>query len=45
MDWQNAIFGPGWVWSLLSMVLVVGSLLGLYRQACSSSTTPRPPSN
>jgi len=32
MDWQNAIFGPGWVWSLLSMVLVVGSLLGLYRQ-------------
>jgi hypothetical protein len=32
MDWQNAIFGPGWVWSLLSLVLVVGSLLGLYRQ-------------
>ena len=32
MDWQNAIFGPGWVWSMLSMVLVVGSLLGLYRQ-------------
>jgi hypothetical protein len=32
MDWQNAIFAPGWVWSMLSMVLVVGSLVGLYRQ-------------
>jgi hypothetical protein len=32
MDWQNAIFAPGWVWSMLSMVLVVGSLAGLYRQ-------------
>ena len=32
MDWENAIFGPGWVWSMLSMVLVVGSLVGLYRQ-------------
>jgi hypothetical protein len=32
MDWQNAVFGPGWVWSLLSIVLVVGSLVGLYRQ-------------
>jgi hypothetical protein len=32
MDWQNAIFAPGWVWSLLSLVLVVGSLAGLYRQ-------------
>ena len=32
MDWQNAIFAPGWVWSLLSLVLVVGSVAGLYRQ-------------
>ena len=32
MDWQNAIFAPGWVWSMLSMVLVVGTLVGLYRQ-------------
>jgi len=32
MDWQNAIFAPGWVWSMLSMVFVVGSLVGLYRQ-------------
>lgn len=32
MDWQDAIFAPGWVWSMVSMVLVVGSLLGLYRQ-------------
>ena len=32
MDWQNAVFGPGSVWSMLSMVLVVGSLIGLYRQ-------------
>jgi len=32
MDWQNAIFAPGWAWSMLSMVLVVGSLVGLYRQ-------------
>ena len=32
MDWENAIFGPGWVWSMLSIVLVVGSLVGLYRQ-------------
>src|SRR5690349_13915420 len=32
MDWQNAVFAPGWVWSLLSLVLVVGSLVGLYRQ-------------
>jgi hypothetical protein len=32
MDWQNAIFAPGWVWSMLGMVLVVGSLAGLYRQ-------------
>ena len=45
MDWQNAIFGPGWVWSMLSMVLVVGSLLGLYRQPAAPSMTPRPPRN
>lgn len=32
MDWENAIFGPGWVWSMLSIILVVGSLVGLYRQ-------------
>ncbi len=32
MAWQNAIFAPGWVWSMLSMVLVVGTLVGLYRQ-------------
>ena len=32
MDWQNAIFAPGWVWSMLSMVLVVGSLAGVYHQ-------------
>lgn len=32
MDWQNAIFAPGWFWSMLSMVLIVGSLIGLYRQ-------------
>lgn len=32
MDWQNAVFTPGWVWSMLSMVLVVGTLIGLYRQ-------------
>ena len=32
MDWQNAIFAPGWFWSMLSTVLVVGSLAGLYRQ-------------
>ena len=32
MDWQNAIFAPGWAWSMLSMVLVVGTLVGLYRQ-------------
>ncbi len=32
MDWENAIFGPGWVWSMLSIILVVGSLFGLYRQ-------------
>ncbi len=38
MDWQNAVFGPGWVWSLLSMVLVVGSLVGLYRQLRMQST-------
>ena len=32
MDWQTAIFGPGWFWSMLGVVLVVGSLIGLYRQ-------------
>ena len=32
MDWQNAIFAPGWFWSMLRTVLVVGSLAGLYRQ-------------
>jgi len=32
MDWQNAIFAPGWGWSMLSLVLVVGTLVGLYRQ-------------
>jgi hypothetical protein len=32
MDWQNALFAPGWAWSALSLVLVVGTLLGLYRQ-------------
>ena len=32
MDLQNALFAPGWAWSLLSLVLVVGSLFGLYRQ-------------
>lgn len=32
MDWQSAIFAPGWVWSVVSTVLVVGSLAGLYRQ-------------
>jgi hypothetical protein len=32
MDWENAIFGPGWFWSMLGVVLVVGSLVGLYRQ-------------
>jgi hypothetical protein len=32
VDWQNALFAPGWGWSALSLVLVVGSLLGLYRQ-------------
>jgi len=31
MDWQNAIFAPGWVWSMLSMVSVVGSLAGVFR--------------
>jgi hypothetical protein len=38
MDWQNAIFAPGWVWSMLSLVLVVGSLVGLYRQLLSQHT-------
>ena len=38
MDWQNAIFAPGWVWSMLSMVLVVGTLVGLYRQLLSQHT-------
>jgi hypothetical protein len=32
MDWENAVFGPGWFWSMLGVVLVVGSLVGLYRQ-------------
>ena len=32
MDWQNAIFAPGWFWSMLSLILIVGSLLGLYRE-------------
>jgi hypothetical protein len=32
VDLQSAIFAPGWVWSVVSTVLVVGSLIGLYRQ-------------
>jgi hypothetical protein len=38
MDWQNAIFAPGWVWSMLSMVLVVGTLIGLSRQLLAQQT-------
>ncbi len=37
MDWQEAIFGPGWVWSMLGMVLVVLSLFGIYRQLQTQS--------
>ena len=32
MDWEKALFAPGWVWSVVSTVVVVGSVLGLYRQ-------------
>ena len=32
MDWQNAVFAPGWFWSMASTILIVGSLIGLYRQ-------------
>ena len=32
MEWENAVLGPGWFWSMLGVVLVVGSLVGLYRQ-------------
>jgi hypothetical protein len=32
VDWQNALFAPGWLWSVVSTVLVVASLIGLYRQ-------------
>jgi hypothetical protein len=38
MDWQYAIFAPGWVWSMLSLVLVVGTLVGLYRQLLAQRT-------
>lgn len=30
MDWPNAVFRPRWVRSLLGMVLVVGSLVGVF---------------
>lgn len=38
MTWENAILGPGWAWSMLSMLLVIGSLLGLYRQLLAQNS-------
>src|SRR4051812_23850854 len=36
MNWQDGIFGPGWVWSMAGTVLVVVSLFGIYRQLRSA---------
>ena len=36
MNWQDGIFGPGWVWSMVGTVLVVVSLYGIYRQLRSA---------
>ena len=36
MNWQDGLFGPGWVWSMVGTILVVVSLFGIYRQLRSS---------
>ena len=41
MDRQNAVFGPGWVWSMLGMILVVGSPKGCtVTSGCSRASSP-----